>query len=121
MAGSDRKLGVQKPSQTPPPLKPVVDNNRFAPRRADRVTAQIYFEGSDASTPCLIRDMSATGARVELRAGWDASIGAHSHLIDRALLMIRHDRVTYDCKIVRRSDTEIGLKFLATPRPIPAR
>lgn len=35
-----------------------------------------------------------------------------------AYLVIRQDRVMYDCKIIRRSGTELGVKFLATPKPI---
>lgn len=92
---------------------------RFAPRRASHVPAEVYFEGGVGFLPCLIRDMSTTGARLRVLEGWDNPFyGRPSLRPDRIQLVIRQDRVMYDCRIVRRGEKELGVKFLAAPRPI---
>lgn len=93
-------------------------DNRFAPRRQSAIPAQIYFDGTSVTSPCLIRDMSTTGARVELRGGWDNPFSSPESDIERIRLVIRADRVMYDCKIVRRDGNELGLKFAAAPKPL---
>lgn len=91
---------------------------RFAPRRRSEIPALIYFEGTSVSVPCVIRDMSATGARLELREGWAERFTADISNRDKISLVIRVDRVAYSCRIVRRTETEFGVKFAAAPKPI---
>ena len=78
----------------------------------------LYFEGTTTSMPCLIRDMSTTGAKLELKDGWDNPFKSAASQMDRVRLVIRMDRVMYDCKIMRRSETELGVKFVAAPKPM---
>lgn len=93
-------------------------DNRFAPRRSSQIPAQIYFDGTVTSVPCLIKDMSTTGAKLTLRSGWDNPFKSDASEMERIRLVIRMDRVMYDCKIVRRDETELGVKFTAAPKPI---
>lgn len=93
-------------------------DNRFAPRRSSQIPAQIYFDGTTVSVPCLIRDMSTTGAKLELRSGWDNPFRSDASELARIRLVIRADRVMYDCKIVRRDETKLGVKFVAAPKPM---
>lgn len=93
-------------------------DNRFAPRRNSQIPAQIYFDGTVTSVPCLIKDMSTTGAKLELRSGWDNPFKSDASQMERIRLVIRMDRVMYDCKIMRRSETELGVKFVAAPKPM---
>lgn len=92
--------------------------NRFAPRRSSQIPAQIYFDGTTVSVPCLIKDMSTTGAKLELRSGWDNPFRSDASEMERIRLVIRADRVMYDCKIIRRDETELGVKFTAAPKPM---
>lgn len=93
-------------------------DNRFAPRRSSLIPAQIYFDGTTVTLPCVIRDTSTTGARVELRSGWDSPSAASASESDRVRLVIRTDRILYDCRIVRRNANELGLRFMAAPKPM---
>lgn len=93
-------------------------DRRFAPRRPSQVPAEVYFDGGVGCLPCLIRDMSTTGARLHVREGWDNPFHSSPARPDRIRLVIRQDRVIYDCRIVRRSEKELGVKFLAAPRKI---
>ncbi len=94
------------------------DEKRFAPRRKGQLPAMIHMDGVVTAVPCLIRDMSTTGAKLELRAGWDNPFSSGVSLNDRLQLVVRMDRVVYECKIVRRSATELGVKFTAPPKPL---
>ncbi|MGE0053819.1 MAG: PilZ domain-containing protein [Hyphomicrobium sp.] len=91
---------------------------RFAPRRSGMTPAVVYLEDGPGSFPCLIRDMSTTGARLELRQGWDRDFSAGVSNDDRIRLVVRLDRVMYECKIVRCGAKELGVKFTAAPKPL---
>ncbi|NOT70262.1 MAG: PilZ domain-containing protein [Hyphomicrobium sp.] len=115
--GFGRRTGTVKSAETFAAQK-ANGENRFAPRRPSAIPAQIYFDGTVTSVPCLIKDMSTTGAKLELRTGWDNPFKSDASQMERIRLVIRMDRVMYDCKIVRRSETELGVKFTAAPKPM---
>lgn len=115
--GFGRRTGISKPASAYAIARSDGDN-RFAPRRASATYAQIYFDGTATSVPCVIRDMSTTGARLELRSGWDNPFRSGESEMDRIKLVVRMDRVMYDCRIVRRAETELGVKFVAAPKPM---
>ncbi len=123
MHDTRRPTTLAKPAALPArPSVPARDESekRFAPRRRSAFPAVLQFEDAMDPVQCLIRDMSATGARLELRGRFDENpfAGKWSD-VDRIWLIVRADHVMYDCKIVRRSGTaEIGVKFLAAPKPI---
>jgi hypothetical protein len=111
-----RRPVLIKPPLSHRPLR-ADDDKRFAPRRASQTPALVTFDGAMESIPCFIRDMSTTGARLELRQG-AANSFARWDDIDRVWVVVRSDRVMYDCKIVRRSDSELGVKFVAAPKAV---
>lgn len=89
---------------------------RFAPRRKSELPAVAHFEGTAVSIGCTIRDMSTTGARIVMKDGWNKTYDLDH--VERLKLVVRLDRVMYDCRIVRRARNEFGLKFLSMPKPI---
>lgn len=92
--------------------------NRFAPRRKGQTPALIYVEGAPDGVPCLIKDISTTGAKLELQQKWTYPFkGTFGHM-DHVRLVVRADRVMYDCKIIRCKDGVMGVKFIAAPKPI---
>ena len=92
--------------------------HRFAPRRKGLTPAMIYAEDAVDGIPCLIKDMSTTGARLELQEKWTYPFKSTFGHMDRVRLVVRADRVMYDCKLIRRKDNEFGVKFTAPPKPI---
>ncbi len=114
-------FGRRSQSHAQRPLSPaakLAGENRFAPRKGANIPAQIYFDGTVSSVPCLIRDMSTTGAKLELREGWDNPFKSEASEMSGIRLVVRQDRVMYDCKIVRRGETQLGVKFTSAPKPI---
>jgi hypothetical protein len=116
-SGFSRRLGMSRAAYSPA-IAMRADENRFAPRRSSQLPAFIYLEGAVASVPCLIRDMSTTGARLQLTEGWDNPFKSSISQLEHIKLVIRMDRVMYECRIIRRSDTELGVKFVAPPKPM---
>lgn len=92
--------------------------NRFAPRKSGRVPAVIFVDTEDDGATCIIKDMSATGARIELLDKWTHPYKSTRGHSDRIWLHVRAERMLYDCKIIRREPNGFGLKFVAPPQPI---
>lgn len=117
MRSIDQVLSKKKPAE-----EKTADyvEKRFAPRRKDQTPGIVYLENSTGSFPCLVKDMSTVGAQLELREGWDNPFTSGVSLNDRIRLVVRMHRVVYPCKIVRRGDKVLGVKFTAAPAPISA-
>ncbi len=98
-----------------PELK-AAGERRFAPRRKSQIPAQVFFDSATVSVPCLIKDMSTTGATLVLRGGRGDSFDVNASEMPRIRLVIRADRVMYDCKVIRFSETELGVRFMAAPK-----
>lgn len=118
MEGFGRRSATGKPHSAV--IAKANGDNRFAPRRKSDIPAQIFLESASQSLPCMIRDMSTTGAKLDLRDGWDNPFRSSLSHLDRFWLIVRMDRVMYDCKIIRRGEKELGVKFMSAPRPMPA-
>lgn len=103
------------PTQIKPAEGTATDDNRFAPRRKSKIPALLYMEGVVQGVQCNIIDVSTTGARVELKKGWDDAFKHYAMTASRVRLTERVEKVAYDCKIIRREPTELGLRFLAPP------
>lgn len=93
-------------------------DKRFAPRKSSQTPAQIYFDGTVESLPCLIRDMSTTGAKLTLKDGWDNPFKLEASEMERIKLVVRMHRIMYECKVIRRGETELGVKFISAPKPM---
>jgi hypothetical protein len=110
-----RRPALLKAADAPRQLR-ADDDKRFAPRRGGRMPAVVLFDGAMESYPFVIVDISTTGARLEWRKGGANPFISKWDDVERIWLVVRTDRVMYDCRIVRRSDTEIGVKFVAAPK-----
>lgn len=110
-----RRRPAMKPAS--PKAAANASDQRFAPRRDDFIPAILRLEGTTYQTPCVVRDMSTTGARLEMKPGWDSVLHKVADL-ENMSLTLRQDRVFYPCAVVRRGETEVGLKFTGAPQPI---
>jgi PilZ domain len=105
--------------QSQSPLERPAPNRRMAPRRRSTVPGLIYPDGKRTPVPCTIADMSVTGARLTFKKGWGDPFGLTAKALEDCLLVIRHDRVMYQCKVIRREDNEVGVRFLSAAQPLP--
>jgi hypothetical protein len=93
----------------------------FAERRAARrknvaTNALIFSEDIGTSIPCMVRDISMTGARLELPVSIENPLGGRARLPGTFMLNLRLDRMEAGCAIAWRNGAFVGVRFLSTPR-----
>jgi hypothetical protein len=95
-------------------------NRRWANRKPASTPAQIRFEGTNMPFDCMLRDISSTGAKLEMvksRYNSDASCDA---IPNHFTLVIQLDRIAVDCVSMWRRGSKIGVKFSGAVRQLPA-
>ena len=86
---------------------------RAAPRRRVLKGAYIAYQDRHCTLECTVRDLSAGGARLEVRGAM--------HAPDAFLLVIELDGIEADCEVIRRTSSELAVKFMSPPRAVPAK
>ena len=84
------------------------DERRVAPRRRVLKGAQAAFNDRHCSIPCVVKNISDTGARV--RSDNVANIP------DTFDLIIDLDGLEARCEVVWRKDMEVGVRFVGSPQ-----
>lgn len=77
--------------------------NRNALRHRTLKAGKIVFDNQQCIIDCVIKNVSDTGARLEVNAWFECP--------DHVTLQI-HDGPTHECQVVRHNETELGVKFL---------
>lgn len=104
----------------PQPRVPIEAAASNENRRSRRQTAclQASIESDRLSEPvaCVIRNLSATGARIELIRTERKVFASEERIPDVFVLSFRLEKTEVDCEMVwRRADT-IGVRFRSLPR-----
>lgn len=89
---------------------------RFAKRKSLATNALISSPDIGAPLTCMVRDVSTTGARLELIVSPENPLGGRAKLPGTFTLNLRLDRMEVDCAIVWRKGGFVGIRFLTTPR-----
>lgn len=77
---------------------------RLAPRRNTMIRAQIVFNGGRSTADCIIRNLSESGAKLEL-----ASVGNIPQTFD----LIAPGHRPHACRVAWRALKELGVNFLS--------
>jgi hypothetical protein len=91
----------------------VADDARIAPRRRMLKAAKIAYNDRHVTINCMVRDISATGAKLRVEGSVTAP--------DTFELLIPLDGLEANCQVVWRSGTDVGVKFLGAPRTVAAK
>jgi hypothetical protein len=91
-----------------------MDDKRTVPRLRSFLKGRIIFNGGQTNLECLIRDVSAGGARLELSASVT--------LPDRFDLYLPHREATCKAHVQWRRGSQLGVAFeaLESAPPMPA-
>ena len=89
-------------------LKPVAEDRRDSKRNRMLKGGVIAFSARHATLPCVLRDLSDTGARLQVAQG--------SSVPDTFELLVELDGLEAHCQVAWRKPTEIGVMFLEAPR-----
>lgn len=95
-------------------------NKRWAKRKPASTPAKILFDGITTPYDCTLKDISSTGAQIEMtstRYNPDASTEIVPHYFT---LIIPLDRTAVDCQSMWRRGSKIGARFVGMVRAMPA-
>ena len=86
-------------------------------RRPAGEPAHIMSASLGLALPCLVCDISSTGARLYVHDSAENLIGSSAEIPTQFTLSIIADRVEVDCAIVWRRLGLVGVRFLGAVRP----
>jgi hypothetical protein len=92
--------------------KPSPDR-RQAQRRRVLKGGVVAFNDHYSSLPCIVRDISETGARLRIEGSMNAP--------DRFDLIIEIDGLEASCEVVSRKASELAVRFVSPPRRVAPR
>lgn len=85
-------------------------DKRASPRHRTLKGAHIVFNNGASTIDCIVRDLSETGARLKV-----TTVLGIPDLFD---LLIEGEGIPRPCRVARRSNSEIGVSFTATPEAV---
>jgi len=81
------------------------NKRRYEPRLPAHMAAQILAPGQYSPAPCVVREISQTGGKLQLEEGW---------IIPPTFwLLIQGDSVMHYCKVMWREGPALGIEFPA--------
>lgn len=95
------------------------DERRWALRRASVMAGKIISDQLPGVVGCVVRDVSATGALIELRPSKDCAVTSPAGLPDAFALIMVRDHSEVRCKVAWRRASTIGVKFMGAFRLLP--
>jgi hypothetical protein len=75
---------------------------RLSPRRNTRIAAKVVYNGGRGQIPCVIRDLSEGGAKIEVQSVRD---------VPPTIDLIVPGARPHSCRVVWRALKEIGVAF----------
>ncbi len=92
---------------------------RWAKRKVTQSSGQILFEGVTTPYACVVRDISSTGAKIEMACNkYNPDAGA-SFLPTYFSLIMPLDRTRVECQSMWRRSSFIGVRFLGAVEHLP--
>lgn len=86
------------------------DDARVAPRRRMLKSGKIAYSDRHVTIGCIVRDISATGARLRV----EGSV----HAPDSFELLIPLDGLEAQCEVVWRREADVGVRFIGAARTV---
>ncbi|HRK19312.1 MAG TPA: hypothetical protein PK970_10180 [Hyphomicrobiaceae bacterium] len=93
-------------------------SRRWAKRKPAHNAAQIVFDGMTTPHPCVVRDISSTGAKIEILKSKVNSDASTSFLPTYFTLIVPTDRTSVDCQSMWRRGSFMGVRFLGAVRQL---
>ena len=99
---------------------PVDESRRWAKRKSVHNSGQILFDGITTPYGCFVRDISSTGARLEMTKNKFNPDGGATFVPTYFTLIIPLDRTRVECQSMWRRGSFIGARFLGAVEHMPA-
>jgi hypothetical protein len=92
---------------------------RWAKRKPTQNSGQILFDGVTTPYACMVRDISSTGAKIEMTKNKYNPDGGSSFLPNQFSLTMPLDRTRVECQSMWRRGTLLGVRFLGAVTHLP--
>jgi hypothetical protein len=92
---------------------------RWAKRKPAHNSGQILFDGVNTPYPCIVRDISSTGAKIEMVKGKYNPDGGSGFLPNQFSLTMPLDRTRVECQSMWRRGAFVGARFLGAVTHLP--
>lgn len=92
------------------------DERRFAQRKARSLPAYLLSDRISAAVPAVVRDLSSTGAKIEIVLGRDTPVTSADGLPANMTLYMVSDSIEVDVSIAWRRGNSIGVRFTSMSR-----
>lgn len=89
-----------------------MSDQRLSSRQRSLLRGVVYFAGNPCAVDCLVRDLSATGARIEFA-------GSSAVVTNSLELQIPLKAQRHHCRVVWRAGREIGVAFAEASITVP--
>ncbi len=91
-------------------------NKRWARRKNTATPAKILFDGITTPYDCTLRDISSTGAQIEMTRTKLNPDGAADILPNYFTLIMPLDKTAVECQSMWRRGSKVGAKFIGMVR-----
>jgi hypothetical protein len=91
-------------------------NKRWAKRKATATPAKILFDGISTPYDCTLRDISSTGAQVEMTRTKLNPDGSADNLPSYFTLIMPLDKTAVECQSMWRRGSKVGARFVGMVR-----
>ena len=95
------------------------ESRRWAKRKQVNSNAQIIYPGVTTPYACIIRDVSSTGAKIEMVKNKFNPDGESSFIPAQFSLISPLDRTRVECTMMWRRGSSFGARFLSAMQQMP--
>ena len=99
----------------------LADERRWANRRSSTLPGLVISDRLQASVACVVRDLSATGAQINLKITSASLISNADGLPQTLVLFLIRENAEVNCEIAWRRGNSAGVRFLSAIRTLPPR
>ncbi len=92
-------------------------DRRWANRKPGVVSARLVADQLREPVMAVVRDMSATGAKIQVEPKRLGPIQSTSDIPDIVTMVLRNEQTEVTCKVVWRTIDHIGVRFQSALRP----
>lgn len=94
-------------------------NNRWARRKPASTPAKILFDGITTPFECTVRDISSTGAQIEMNRTKLNPEGSSGAVPNDFTLIVTLDRTAVECRSMWRRGSKLGVRFMGVVQQLP--
>lgn len=97
------------------------DERRWGIRKSGIVPAFIISDRLQGTVVCIVRDVSATGARLILQLDRHCVVASATALPPTFKLLLDRENVEVDCALAWATDRSAGVRFMSSLRHLPVK